>query len=32
MCGIEVSAAALVLAFGVLLFAGYLFTERMTFC
>jgi nickel/cobalt exporter len=30
--GIEVAAAALVLAFGALLLAGYMLTERLTFC
>jgi ABC-type nickel/cobalt efflux system permease component RcnA len=30
--GIEVAAAALVLAFGVLLLVGYLVAERLTFC
>jgi nickel/cobalt exporter len=30
--GVEVAAAALVLAFGVLLFSGYMLTERLTFC
>jgi hypothetical protein len=30
--GIEVAAAVLVLAFGVLLLVGYLVAERLTFC
>jgi nickel/cobalt exporter len=32
MRGIEVGAAALILAFGLLLLAGYMLTERLTFC
>jgi ABC-type nickel/cobalt efflux system permease component RcnA len=32
LLGIEVGAAALILAFGLLLLAGYMISERLTFC